>query len=410
MLSGRHVRGSRTVWTVVLVGLLLVASTATVVTAAPAHVSVSSMSVSDDEPETGDTLTVTPTIRHSSSGSGSFEVTQVTLEDASGTRYAEAEDLGTLGAGDTIDVPLRTTVQSAGEKTFVVHIRGIQYDGDGKWKQVSHTKHPTHVTVSEPSTPSETEPQLNVETDGLTAGAESTVRVTVSNGGDEELTDLSLRLSGLGGMGNRTKLQPALGATNSTTFEFDVRPPEAGTYPLDATLEYGDGDVVETTEDVEVAPLRTDATVYATVSERNDSTVLQYRVTNHGNAPLENVVVSGAAVGSPFPTAVIQTVEPGTSATATVGLNDRPTGPATVSATYSAGSTTGQTDRAIQFGESTQSNDDGADVAANESTETGGSDETQDRDSPFGIFSFLTGGVVATGSILGYRNWRGSGR
>lgn len=405
MLSGIDVRGSRTVWTVVLVSLVLVGSTATAVTAAPAHVTVSSTSVSDDEPETGDTITVTPTVRHSDSGSGSFEVTQVTLEDASGTRYAEAEDPGTLGPGDTIDVPLRTAVQSAGEKNFVVHVRGVKYDSQGRWERITHTEHPVYVTVSEPSTETETKPQLNVEAGDLTAGTESTVRVTVSNGGDDDLSDLSLRLSGLGGMENRTKLRPALGAANSTTFEFDVRPPESGTHRLNATLAYGDDDAVETSEDVDVAPLRTDASVYATVSEQNGSPVLRYRVTNHGNAPLENVVVSGAAVGTPFPSTVISTVDPGTSATATVDLNARPTGPATVSATYGVGSTTVGTDRAIQFDEpasSTETETESADDSTNEST--------GNLVPPLGPLSLLTGGVVATGSILGYRSWREGGR
>lgn len=400
MLPAVGRKRSWTVFAVVVTCFLVVAGLATAVSAAPAHVSVSGMSVSDDEPTVGDSITVTPTIRHSSSGSGSFEVTQVTLEDASGTRYAEADDLGTLGAGDTIDVPLRTTVQSAGEKKFVVHVRGVQYDSDGKWSQVIHTRHPTYVTVSEPSEPSEsTKPQLNVETERLRAGTESRVNVTVSNGGDVALSDLSLRLSGLGGMQNRTKLRPALGAHNSTTLQFTVAPPRAGTHSLNATLQYGDGESVEVSEDVEVAPVRDDATVYATVAERDGSPVLRYRVTNHGNAPLENVVVSGAATGTPFPTTVIRTVEPGTAETATVELNERPTGPATVSATYSIGSATGQVDQTLQFVEPA--------AASSTATATATPDgETQSKMLPLGPLSLLTGGVVATGSILGYRNWR----
>jgi hypothetical protein len=404
MSTGTDVTGSRTVWAVAVVGLVLLGGTATVATAAPAHVTVSAMDVSDDEPETGDTITVTPTVRHSSSGSGSFEVTEVTLEDASGTRYAEASDPGTLGPGDTIDVPLRTTVQSAGEKTFVVHVRGVRYDSEGRWDRITHTEYPAHVTVSEPSTETETTPQLNVEAERPIAGTESTVDVTVSNGGDEEISDLSLRLSGLDGMENRTKLRPALGATNSTTFRFDVRPPEAGTSTLTATLEYGDGDVVETSEAVDVAPMQADASVYATVSEQNDT--LQYRVTNHGNVPLENVVVSGAAVGTPLPATVIPTVDPGTSETATVELNDRPSGPATVSATYGVGSTTGETDRAVQFAGSSPTET--TDALSDDDAATATS-ERREPVTSLGPLSLLVGGAVATGSILSYRSWRGRG-
>ncbi|WP_248897132.1 hypothetical protein [Haloplanus halobius] len=388
-------------WTAVLLCFLLVGSAATVVATAPAHVSVSGMSVSDDEPTVGETITVTPTIRHSGSGSGSFQVTEVTLVDASGTRYAEASDLGTLGAGDTIDVPLSATLQSAGERKLLVEVRGVQYDSDGKWNRVIYTRHPLYVSVSEPTT-STTKPQLNVDTAGLTARTESTVRVTASNGGDSELTDLSLRLSGSDGLENRTKLQPALAAQNSTTFEFDVRPSQAGTQQLNATLQYDGGRTVSTTKDIEVAPLRNDAAVYATLSEQNESTVLQYRVSNHGNTPLENVVVSGAATGTPLPTTVMSTVEPGASETATVELNERPSGAATVSATYQIGATTGQADQAIQFAAATS--DENAPATPSDSQ---GMTAAQNRENWFGPLPFLTGGVVATGSILGYRSWQG---
>jgi len=386
---------------VVLTGLLLVAGTTTAVAVNPAHVSVSSTSVSDDEPTTGDTITVTPTIRHSGSGSGSFEVTQVSLESEGGTTYDESQRLGTLGSGDTLDVPLAATLRSAGKQKLVVRVRGIKYGADGKWDDIVHVTHPLYMTVSVPSTSTETKPQLSVEADGLTAGVESTVRVTVSNGGDDAVSNLSLGLTGLGAE-DRTALRPTLDAGNSTTFEFDVRPSEAGTHSLNATLQYGNGESVAVSEQVEVASLRDGASVYATLAERDGSTVLRYRVTNHGNAPLENVVVSGAALGSSLPTAAIPTVEPGTSATITIDLNERPSGPATVSAAYEVGSTTGQVDQSVRFTEPTQT----ATATANDSTGTEEPTERSNRESRFTPLSILTGGIVATGSILGYRNWR----
>jgi len=150
-------------------------------------------------------------------------------------------------------------------------------------------------------------------------------------------------------------------------------------------------------------PLRDDATVYATLVAHNESTVLQYRVTNHGNAPLENVVVSGAAVGSSLPTAAISTVAPGTSETVVVDLNEQPSGPGTVSATYAVGSTTGEADQSVRFAEPTTT----ASATATPKASTGADTDRPNRESRFGPLSVLAGGLVATGSILGYRNWCG---
>ncbi|WP_435066771.1 hypothetical protein [Haloplanus sp. C73] len=399
MLPTNYSGRSGTVLSVLLACTMLVAGGVGVASAGPAAVTVSSMDVSDDEPETGDAITVTPTVQFSDSGTGTFEVTEVVLKDSSGTVYSEADSLGTLGPGDSIDVPLSASFDTAGQKKLIVHVRGVQYDSNGNRRSVVSTTHPTYVSVSEPDEEADpVPPQLNVDAGTLVAGSDSTVAVTVSNGADEQITDLSLRLSGLGGMENQTRLQPALGAHNSTTFTFDVTPPESGTHSLNATLTYGD-ETVATSNSVEVESLNGDAVVYATTVTQNDSPHLRYRVANHGNAPLENVVVSGAAVGESLPTTVIGSVEPGTTETATVELNERPTGPATVSATYDVGSTTGTVDQSVRFGNATSDS-----AEASQATDESGSGTTP---ASFGTLPLLTGGVVAAGSIIGYRSWRG---
>jgi hypothetical protein len=389
-----------------LVCLLLVASAAGVAVAAPAYVSVTSATISEDEPETGDTIIVTPTIRHSGSGSGSLEVTEVTLIDETGERHADIDDLGVLGAGDTIDVPLSASFDTAGDKRLTVHVRGKQYDADGKFVRVVHVTHPAYVSVSAPSTSTSTPPQVQIEAGRAVAGAETSVAVTVSNGGDEKLTDLSLRLEGLdGGIESKTALSPKLAAGNSTTFRFDVRPVESGEQTLKATLRYGDGNSVEAFDVVDVEPLRDEVSVHATVVEENESLVLNYRVTNHGNAPIEDVTLSGETANGSLPRATIATVGAATSETVTVELASQPTGTATVTAAYDVGETTGQVGQSIRFDA-----DSGASVTAG--------DESTDVESPsdtslFGTSTFmtgiLTGGVVVAGTLFGYRGWRNRG-
>ncbi|MFD1569995.1 CARDB domain-containing protein [Halorubrum laminariae] len=375
----------------VLACLVLAGGLAAGGSAAPPQVFVSSVDVSDDEPTAGDSIVVTPTVSYSGSEDGSFEVTQVTLEGLDGTRHADESDLGTLGSGDALDVPLGATLESPGETRLVVHVRGVQYGSDGRLDRISHTKRPVFVSVSEPSTPTETTPQLGIEADEMTTGAESTVSVVVSNGGDDELTDLSLELSGLGGTANQTKLDPALGAANSTTITFRVRPAEPGTHPINATLRY-DGGHVAASETVDVAPLADDVAVYATLDERNGTDVLRYRLTNHGNAPVRNAVLSGTTADASLPTTALRTVDPGSAETTVVELNDRPTGQATVSAAYETGGTTGETNETVTLGaDGTSSGDRGI----------GGL---------FDPLVLLSGGVFMTGSTLAYQTLRGRGR
>jgi hypothetical protein len=400
------VTGNKSGWIAaltLLLCLLLVGSTVAV--AAPAYVSVTSATVSEDEPETGDTVVVTPTIRHSGSGSGSFEVTEVTLVDETGERHADIDGLGVLGAGDTIDVPLSASFDTAGDKRLTIHVRGKQYDADGKLVRAVHVTHPAYVSVSAPSTSTETPPQVQIEPERAVAGAETSVAVTVSNGGDEKLTDLSLRLEGLDdGIASKTALSPKLAAENSTTFRFEVRPVESGEQTLKATLRYGDGNSVEAFDVVDVEPLRDDVSVQAAVVEENNSLVLQYRVTNHGNAPIEDVTLSGGSADKSIPSASIATVGAATSETATVELGSRPAGTATVTATYEVAGTTGQIEQSIGF-----------DSAASVSAEDGSTDvESRNEASLFGTPTFVTGillGGVVVGALFGFRGWRNrSGR
>ncbi len=398
--------GSKSGWTVtltLLLCLLLVGSAAGIGSAAPAYVSVTSATISEDGPETGDTIIITPTIRHSGSGSGSFEVNEVILVDSTGERHAVADDTGVLGPGETIEVPLSATFDTAGDKRLTVHVRGTQYDSDGKLVRAVHVKHPAYVSVSAPSTSTSTPPQVQIETGRAVAGSETSVAVTVSNGGDEKLTDLSLRLEGLDGeIESKTTLHPKLAAENSTTFHFDIRPVESGEQTLKATLRYGDGNTVEAFDVVDVEPLRDDVSVHATLIEENESLVLNYRVTNHGNAPIEDVTLSGATADNPLPSASIATVDVATSETATVELGSRPAGTATVTATYDVGETAEQVERSVGF-------DSAASVSAgDDSTDV----ESQNEASLFGTPTFVTGillGGVVVGALFGFRGWRSRG-
>ncbi|WEL26786.1 S-layer domain [Haloferax volcanii] len=383
---------------VMLLCLLTVGSVVGAAAAAPAHTAVTGVSVSEEDPETGDRIIITPTISHSGSGSGSFEVTEVTVEDSSGTKHSEANQIGVLGAGDTAEVPVSARFDTAGDKRLTVHVRGRYYDSDGATSEIVHLKHPVFVTVSEPSTSTTVPPRVHIETHNAVAETDTTVTVTVSNGDDEALTDLSLRLDSVDGeMQSRTAITPVLAAENSTTYEFTVEPSEAGETALKATLRYNDGESVEAFDTVQVESLRDDVSVYATAFEENDTVSVRYRVTNHGNAPIDDVVISGVSNESQLPTTSLQSVDAATSKTVVVDVNERPSSTATVAATYDIGETTGQATQSVQFDSSAAS------TGTNALTVNLGSVDPSNT-STFLLSGFF-GGLVVTALLFTGRRW-----
>lgn len=313
------------------------------------YVTVSEVSVSNDEPETGDAITITPTISHSGEYSGGFQITEVELVAPNQGQVAQAENLGAIGSGETVSVPLGVTFDTAGEKRLLIRVRGAKEDSDGNLQQLGYIERPVYVSVSEPSSDTATPPRVRIDAERGVAGTDVPVTVTVSNGDDEEISDLSLRLDGVhGNIDSQTRIRPSLGAGNMTTFTFNVTPQEASETTLKATLRYGDDESVETFQPIQVEALSEDVGVYASVVERNESTYLQYRVTNQGNAPITDVAISGTAGDTPLPSATVATVEAASSETVTVPIGAL-SGTVDVEATYAVDGSTGTAERTISL-------------------------------------------------------------
>jgi len=391
-------------WHLVSIGILVcivtLGSTTGIVAADPAGVAITGTAVSDAELETGDTITITPTVQYASSESGSFEVREVTVTDTAGTRFARVGNIGVLGSGETLDVPLQATFETAGDRHLTVHVRGTQYDDNGSVERLVHREYPVYVSVTEPTTETETKPQVRIEPESAVAGADTEVNVTVSNGADSAISNVSLQLAGsTEQVTTQTQLQPVIHAHNSSTFQFQIQPSTAGPQTLTATLRYGDGDRVVATERVSVAAPQDDASVFATARTHNGSTTLQYHITNRGNRPLTEVVVGGSTAGSTLPTVSVKRIPPATTETVTASVNGQPTGTATITASYTVGSQSGQTEQTVTF-----------ETTPNQTV----AQQTQEQNSS-SLFSdgailapglFLIGGIVTVGVAIGYRNWQ----
>ncbi|WP_049900204.1 COG1361 family protein [Natrinema altunense] len=396
--------GSTRLLTVLVAGLLCCSllggvGAVTASSTSNVYVTVSDIAVSDDDPTTDDAITVTPTIRHSSGHDGGFQVTQVVLEAPDRGKVDDADDLGSIASGETIDVPLQTTFDTAGEKRLIVKVRGIKEDADGNTQQVGVIERPVYVSVSEPSSDSATDPRLRIDANRAVAGTEIPVTVTVSNGDDEALTDLVAHLDGDGTVEEPTRIHPTLEAGNMTTFDFRVRADEAGQSSLEAALEYDDGNRVETVQSIRVEPLREDVDLYASVLERNESTVLQYRVTNRGNAPIDDVSVSGQTGSERLPGATIATVDAASAETVSIPIDETLTGTAEIEAAYTIDDRRNRTTRTIEITGATATESDIASIGGQSIIAAGASG----AGSLFGAVIVLLG--LGGISFLGYRQW-----
>ena len=306
--------------------------------------------------------------------------------------------LGVIGAGERIDVPLQTTFDTAGEKRLLVTVRGVRTDTNGSTETVGVIERPVYVSVSEPSSDSVTDPQLQIDTGRAVAGSDVPVSVAVSNGDDEALTDLTLRLESDGTVEDPTRVRPTLGAGNMTTVEFTVHPETVGANTLEATVEYNDGSQVTATRSMHVEPLREDVDLYASASERNGSTMLQYRVTNRGNAPIEGVSIAGKTNDTRLPGATIETVDATAAETVTIPVNGALDGTTRIEAMYTVGDRTAQIERSVDITDPTTASETGP--GGVQSIATVG----EIGSLPFAGVSLVLLGLVSVG-FVGYRQW-----
>ncbi|WP_188876457.1 CARDB domain-containing protein [Halarchaeum nitratireducens] len=360
------------------------------------YVTVSDVGVSDDNPTTGDLVTITPTIRHSSAGDAGFQINEVTLTNANGERIAEANDLGTIGESETLDVPLRTTFDTAGDKHLTLHVRGTTVNSSGHTQAASQITHPVYVDVDEPSSDPEPAPRVHIDADSMVAGAESTVTVTVSNGGEDALSDVTLRLDDFGdNIDAQTRVRPTIPAQNMTTFTFTVTPDEAGDMNLKATLTSENEDVTGMTSTT-VDELEDTVRVDATTVHENDTTLLQYHVANAGNAPIEDVLVTAESPDGSLPSASVERVNASASETLTVPVGSEPAS-ATLDVSYTVGGDASSTTETIGSKGLESTDSDATTVSGQNAFLNGGIGGI-----PLGGIALLFGGVVV-GGIAGTR-------
>ena len=255
-----------------------------------AQVSITDVTVSDDQPAPGQLITFTTTVRNgpgtASDPSGTYRITAVALRSGPGQfeEYARVRDVGTVPPGGTVDVPLTVKFQEPG----VRNLRLVVYGRSGG--EPLQLRYPVAIRVRDSG------PRLSIDAEDAVTGDETPVRVTVSNGEADTANNLRLTLSGEGmRVANDTRVSPRLDSGAERTFRFEATPETTGEGTLNATLSYltdeGSERVVSETRTVDIASLREDVSVAAEVRGDGTRPPVAVDVSNFGNAPLTDLTV-----------------------------------------------------------------------------------------------------------------------
>ena len=339
----------------VALALLLVVSAAAFGTAAvgpaaaaDARLTLTDTTVTPATPTVGAPVTAETTLRLSGGSDTSMTVEEVRVVDPSqdDAVLGTATDLGRLSPGETLAVPVTFTVNESGSRDLQLVAVGSDSDGD----RVEATR-PLTVGVERGG------PQVEVETDRVVAGAESSVRATVSNPTTGPLRGVEVAVAG----GESRRTIPTLAAGASQTVNLTAVP-AADDETVELTTTYITPNGVEqettTTADVTVASLSTDVGIRveraqddggqqgtgdltgllgggggtdALQSQSGDDGAasearVDVTVTNFGNTPVDEVVLTaedseGARLGSVGRFALTDTLAPGEETTVTVDLS-----------------------------------------------------------------------------------------
>lgn len=335
-----------------LVGVLLVGGGPLVAvhpaTAADARLTLTDATVSPDTPAAGAPITVSTTARLSAGSNTSLSLDSVRVVRTEGEEtLGEATDLGTLSPGETLSVPVTVTVEEPGVHDLELIVVGTDEDGE-----TTRATRPLTVGVEVGA------PQLAFDTDRLVAAAEGEVGVEVANPTTAPLRDIEIRLTNPGSPGQDRRTIPVLVSGGTQTVNLSARGPQQSAAEVAVEVTYTDPTGAERTATharrVDVSALSVDVGVRAepatsdssqqvpdglgglvgggsalqaqTEDDEESADGVDVTVTNFGNAPVENVVLTGrtgdgAVLASVGRFAVADVLGSGESATVTVDLS-----------------------------------------------------------------------------------------
>ncbi|WP_435068243.1 hypothetical protein [Haloplanus sp. C73] len=301
-----------------------------------AYVTVGNVSVSPETPEPGEQVTITAELQNSESSSGAAEITEASLQRSDLTQLSTTGDLGSLGPGDSLEIPFSASFDSEGEKRLTVVLRGTTPSGS-----VFVVERPVYVDVERSSGVSLAFSTV-YDTDPA-AGAETPINVTVANGDSEAVTGVQLDLNG-SGVDNPNRIRGSIDGGSEHTFQYDATFDDVGTQTLTGEVTYTTSEGVTRTTtastemEVEEPEIRADLSARTTA---DGDTKLD--LTNFGNAPLTDVEITATANDSVVARNLLSDVDPDSNESVTFDIPSAVDGDVTYTATYTAAGDTHST-------------------------------------------------------------------
>lgn len=254
-------------------------------------VAITTVNVTPSEPAPGERVTLETTISNLDSSDESIEITDIYVREVGGVERARVEDIGSVAVGGSLTVPLSTSFDREGEYDLRVHV--VAQDSQG----TQRITYPVYLTVSQSD-----DVQIAIQANDFVADEESSVNVSVANGGDVPISNVRLTLESDGARVNSPKrVSGSIPATSDREYAFDVQFPEAGTGGLTASLTYTvSGDVTRTATDstevtVDPASATTEGRIHLTGIETSlvgDRFTIQGEAANVGTSDAQSVLLS----------------------------------------------------------------------------------------------------------------------
>ncbi|SEA10748.1 Uncharacterized conserved protein [Haloplanus vescus] len=312
-----------------------------------AYVTIGNVSVSPQTPEPGEQITVTAELQNSESSSGAAEISEVALQGPGQARRSTTNDLGDLGPGDAIEVPLSTSFESEGEKRLNIVLRGTSPSGG-----VFVIERPVYIDVERSSGVSMA--FSTVYDDDAAAGAETPVNVTVANGDSEQITGVQLELNG-STVDNPDRIRGSIDGGSQHVFAYDVTFDEVGTQTLRGEVTYTTAEGVTRTATKSVEMTVEEPAVRGDLSAQTTSDGdTEVELTNFGNTGFSDIEVTATADDQVVARNLMGDIDPDSNESVTFDIPSSVDGTVTYTATYTAAGTTHTTtlrDQAAVSGE-----------------------------------------------------------
>jgi hypothetical protein len=209
-----------------VLALLVLSSTGVVaVTADDPAIQLSSVTVTPDDPTTGEQVTIDATISNLENSDTIVDVSDLYVRELGSIKeFARINNIGSISPGGSLSVPISATFETPGQKQLEVNL--VVQDNNGDYHSYTY---PVYLEVSEPEVKADlsaTAPQ----------NASETIEVSLTNFGNTNLTDVKVTATANGNILDRSLVRDVSPESTQVT-SFDTGGVVSDTVEFTATYD-----------------------------------------------------------------------------------------------------------------------------------------------------------------------------